>query len=41
VHAELRSLMAELGIASVAEAKGCLQKLAPEPAWQPSPPSRS
>ncbi len=40
VHAELRKLMAELGIASVAEAKGCLQRLAPEPAWQVQPPSR-
>ena len=40
VLAELRTLMAELGIESVARAKGSLRKLAPEPAWQPHPPVR-
>jgi dihydroorotate dehydrogenase (NAD+) catalytic subunit len=39
VLAELRTLMAELAIATVAEAKGCLTGLAPEPPWQPQPPS--
>lgn len=39
VLAELRTLMAELGIATVAAAKGCLTGLAPEPPWQPQPPS--
>jgi dihydroorotate dehydrogenase (NAD+) catalytic subunit len=40
VLAQLRTLMAQLGIASVAEIIGCIGRLDPEPPWQPEPPTR-
>ncbi|MCA9650854.1 MAG: dihydroorotate dehydrogenase [Myxococcales bacterium] len=38
IRDELRALMAELGIARVAEVIGCVEPLPPEPAWAPAPP---
>lgn len=40
VLAQLRTLMAQLGIASVAEIIGCIARLDPEPPWQSDPPQR-
>jgi len=37
VLAELRTLMAQLGIATVGEIVGCIRPLDPEPPWRPEP----
>ncbi|MEX1362327.1 MAG: dihydroorotate dehydrogenase [Nannocystaceae bacterium] len=40
IRDQLRTLMAQLGIASVREVIGCVEPVAPEPAWAPEPPGR-